>query len=72
MFIAAARVVQIDLLQRRNNGTGFAARKEKREHRARRRNKQHRRHQRKQNRRDARLGLCQTNNLTVIKGDGAI
>ena len=72
MFIATARVVQIDLLQWRNDGTGFAARKEKREHRARHRDKQHRRHQREQNRRNARLGLCQTNDLTVIEGDGAI
>lgn len=72
MLVAAARMVQIDLLQRRDDSTGFAARKEKREHRARCRDKQHRRHQRKQNRRNAGLSLRQTNNLTVIKTHGAI
>ena len=72
VLIATAWVVQIHLLQRRDDGTGLAARHKKREYRTRCCDKQHRRHQRKQNRRDARLGLCQTNNLTVIKGDGAI
>ena len=57
MLVAAAWMVQIHLLQRRNNGTGFATRQEKREHRAGCRDKQHRRHHRQQNRRNAGLSL---------------
>ena len=72
VFIATARVVQIHLLQRRDDGTGLAARHEKREYRTRCCDKQHRRHHRQQNRRNARLGLRQADNLAVIKGDGAI
>ena len=72
MLVAAAWMVQIHLLQRRTNGTGFATRQEKREHRAGCRDKQHRRHHRQQNRRNAGLSLRQTNNLTVIKTHGAI
>ena len=64
MLVAAAWMIQIHLLQRRNNGTGFATRQEKREHRAGCRDKQHRR--------NAGLSLRQTNNLTVIKTHGAI
>ena len=72
MLVAAARMVQIDLLQRLNDGTGLTTRQEKREHRTRRRNKQHRRHERHQNRRNARLGLRQANNLAVVKSDGSV
>ena len=72
MLVAAARMVQIDLLQRLNDGTGLTTRQEKREHRTCRRNEQHRRHERHQNRRNARLGLRQANNLAVIKSDGSV
>ena len=72
MLVAAARMVQIDLLQRLNDGAGLTTRQEKREHRTCRRNEQHRRHERHQNRCNARLGLRQANNLAVVKSDGSV
>ena len=72
MFVTAARMVEVNLLQGRNDGTGFTTSQEKCKHRTCRRDKQHWRDQRQQDRRDTRLSLRQTNNLTVIEGHGAI